>query len=114
MRYGTNPQDVVIERWWSLGNDIFKCYDTGAMFEDDNGAYSVLPAKSKKWRYMPLSFIERIIDIWRPYPLACYLNHVLPRPPLKEKHRLVQLLAQLNPDDAVRHWQRFEQLGAFA
>lgn len=53
MRYGTNPSDVVIERWWTRGDDSVKCYDTTALFESTEGPYCALPATLSKWRYMP-------------------------------------------------------------
>lgn len=112
MRYGTNPQDVVIERWWSRGEDVFQCYDTAALFEDSDGPYSVLPATHSTWRHKPLTLPEKVIDIFKPYPANCYqASRIAPRP--KAKHPLVELLAKLPQDEAVKHWHRLNSLGAF-
>jgi hypothetical protein len=76
MRYGTNPNDVVIERWWTRGDECIKCYDTTALFADGgwqtaagkphpddkaptSGAYWVLPASLSKWRYIPIAAWRR-------------------------------------------------------
>ncbi len=106
MRYGTNPNDVVIERWMTRGDEAVKCYDTTALFEAQEGAYSVLPATLSKWRYVGPSFLQK---------LFAWLSgrYAVRRVQVRSKHPLVQLIQRLPPDQRARHFNRLDQLGAF-
>lgn len=103
MRYGTNPNDVVIERWATRGDQAFKCYDTAALFEQQEGAYCVLPATLSKWRYVPVPWWQSLFSGGVP---------ARPRRP-KPKHPLVELVMRLPADQRARHFQRLDRLGAF-
>lgn len=102
-RYGLGTNEPVLERWAYRGTDAHKCFNSHALFDEDNGPqgpYSTLPASLTKWRGHK-SRLERFMEARQPV-----------RPPLKPKNRIVHLLMQLPERDRVRHWQRFEQLGA--
>lgn len=110
MRYGTNPSDVVIERWWSRGDEAVKCYDTTALFENQAGAYTVLPATLTKWRYVPVPawvqsvrfFFEFFGAMFRVQPLR---SRSLPPPPAT-RPAWVRRLEVLPPDERVRAYNR--------
>ena len=106
MRYGTNPNDVIIERWMTRGDESIKCYDTTALFEQQEGAYSVLPATLSKWRYLGPSVWQKLVA-WVSGRAA------LRKARVRSKHPLVQLLQRLPADQRARHFQRLDRLGAF-
>ncbi len=104
LRYGTNANDVVIERWWTRGGDCVKCYDTTALFESQAGAYSVLPATLTKWRYVPPSgwVVARkaVLEVARGIVLGPPARR-RPSPPA-DRPAWVRRLESLPPDDRVR------------
>lgn len=76
--YGIRPDDLVVDRWATRGDDLHTAYDTKQIFLDDypHGTYSILPPwhthgrhmAKRNWRY-----IMRITRIfWRRFksPLA--------------------------------------------
>jgi hypothetical protein len=69
LRYGTNPNDMIVDRWVYRGADAHKCFDSYALFKPDEvqGRYSVIPPRLSKWRYIP-----------KPDPIPTrFLNHAL-------------------------------------
>jgi len=106
MRYGTNPNDVIIERWMTRGDESIKCYDTTALFEAQEGSYSVLPATLSKWRYLGPSLLQK----WLAWLSG---RSAVRKARLKAKHPLVELIQRLPADQRPRHFQRLNQLGAF-
>lgn len=106
MRYGTNPNDVVIERWMTRGDESIKCYDTTSLFEAQEGAYSVLPATLSKWRYVRPGWLARLRAWWSNAGQAGSSRSA-------KKHPVVELLMRLPADQRSRHFRRLDQLGAF-
>lgn len=115
MRYGTNSQEATIERWISRGNDVFACYDTHDMFNEIDGPYSVLPPAQSKWRHVPLSRAEQLMDVVRPFSESSYLTDRRAREDKrKPRHPLVDLISRLPAEQAIKHWKRLEGLGVFS
>lgn len=120
MRYGTNANDVVIERWWTRGDEAVKCYDTTALFENQAGAYSVLPATLTKWRHLPVSLALRALWWWyqffggaSPVPSQSSRSRLSARPPRARAARpeWVRRLEVLPPDERVRAWRQIAGAG---
>lgn len=55
VRYGTDQNSIVAERWFYRANDLFHAYDTRQVFEDcpDQAPYSYLPPWYTAGRMMP-------------------------------------------------------------
>lgn len=115
MRYGTSPSDVVIERWFSRGEDAFRCYETDGWADADleRGPYSRLSSNLTTWRYKPLTLTERVRHAYKPFS-ASSIPGRRTWAPLRPKNRVAELLAKLPPDQRLKHWHRFNALGAFA
>jgi len=102
-RYGLGPNEPILERWSYRGTDAHKCFNSHALFDENNGPegpYSTLPASITKWRNHKTRF-ERFLESRKPL-----------RPEPKPKNRLVHLLMQLPENERLRHWQRLSALGA--
>lgn len=56
IKYGTNPNDMIVDRWIYRGSDAHQCFNSYALFkpEEVEGRYSVLPPRLTKWRYIPI------------------------------------------------------------
>ena len=114
MRYGTNPNDVVIERWWTRGGEAVSCYDTTALFESQGGAYTVLPASLTKWRYVPVPSWQRALQGFK----AGVRGLVGPRPvrvlpgPSPTRPAWVRRLESLPVDVRAQAWNRLRSVGA--
>lgn len=103
-RYGMDQNAPVLERWIYRGKVEHQCYQSYALFDsvEENGIYCTLPPRLTKW--------AGHISSWTKFQK--WLKAV-PEKNLKPKLPLVAVLANLKSDDAVRHWQRLERLGAF-
>lgn len=102
VRYGVQPDAIKADTWLYQGKDLYGGYDTRQIFSDtyDSGPYSYLPP----WYllgYKHKTLSERIAEWWHHRPTSA------PKPKLP----LVERLARLDPDDAIRHWRRLDQLG---
>lgn len=103
VRYGTQPDAIKADTWIYQGKDLYDGYDTRQIFSDSyaSGCYNYLsPWHLGGFKYK--SKWERFKESLEPS-----------RPALKPKLPLVELLGKLSPDEAMRHWRRFEELGAF-
>jgi len=105
VRYGTNPDAIKADTWIYRGHDLYAGYDTRQIFSDsyDKGCFTYIPPWHLGGRHH-LSRWDRIKEWWNP-PKK-------PRPPLKPKSRLLELLSKLPHDQAMRHYRRLEALGA--
>lgn len=118
-RHGVDRDSMLVDRKWYRAHDLYFAYDTRQVFLDRDhldavGLHSVLSAWHNKGRYVVQrpSFLLRFY-----YGLKGYDWTVKPAPvvkQLKEKLPLVLTLGKLSPSDAVRHWKRFDSLGAFS
>ena len=109
VRYGTEHQAIVADRWWYRAHDLYPAYDTRQVFRDDaeQGAFSYLPPwhlvgwQQKTVRERLAAALRGLVD-----------DPPRVRPDPKPKLPLVAKLAALPPDEAVRHWRRLDALGA--
>lgn len=102
VKYGMERDSITSEKWWYRGNDLFRAYDTRQKFSSlyAHGLYSYLPP----WHLVG----------WRA-PLPWWRRLFQPKPrPIVKRHPLAELVAQLPPDERIRHWRRLEQAGAFS
>lgn len=81
---------------------------------------SIFPLLLSAWWRLPLMPLVRVFERigWVRYceQRQAYVgaDQVIRRTsPMVDKHRIVALLGKLPPDQAVKHWQRFNALGAF-
>jgi len=107
-RYGLDQNAPVLQRWWYRGGTIHKCFQSYQVFAQGDAVsapYCTLPPRLTKWAgHRTLS--QRFAAWWA--------GSGAPRPvPRAKVHPVLRLLARLPPDEAVRHWQRFNSLGAF-
>lgn len=120
VRYGTDRDAIIADRWIYKGTDLYAGYHTRQVFVDRDdpsadvaGPTSYLTPWHLRGRYMvperPL--LDRIKDAAR----ALIEGPPKPPPPaLRPKLPLVALLAKLPPDQRERHWKRLESLGALS
>lgn len=109
-RYGTGPNDPILQRWFYRGKVEQKMFQSYAMFNTSkapDGLYSTIPPRLTKWLGYQ-SFMDKIktgfMRWWSDSP----------RPAIKPKSHIADLLSKLPPEQAAYHWRRFEALGAFA
>lgn len=115
IRQGFHADSMLVDRKWYRGPPLYSAYDTQQVFlERDNpsacGLHTVLSPWHTVGRYLPplpKPLTDKVRDWWN--------GAYLPKPPPpKPKHPIVGLLAKLPPEQAVKHWRRFDALGAFA
>lgn len=111
IRHGFDRDALIVDRRWYKGEKLWPAYNTQQVFLDRDhpesvGLHTVLSAWHIQGRYLPppVSRLERLLHA---------LGWVGP-PALdpKPKHRLVELLMRLPPEQREYHWQRFQALGA--
>lgn len=110
VRYGLGVNDLKAETWTYRGNHLFAVYQTQEIFDGvESGPYTMLPPRLSKWRYIKprKTITEWLLEEWDKPAV-----NPLPRPPLKPKTRLVELLASLPADQREKHWTRLSALGA--
>lgn len=120
-RYGCAPDALIVERKWYRAKDLYDAYDTRQVFLDRDhpqaiGLCTVLSPWYTKGRYLswvpskPLRFLFGLIGYdWTKSPL----QNAQIRPLLKPKLPMVVQLSKLDPDAAVREWQRLDAEGLF-
>jgi len=109
-RYGLDQNAPVLQRWWYRGGEIHKCYSSYQVFAQGDAVtapYSTLPPRLTKWRNYQGGWKSFLARFSRPkfQPVA--------RPLPDRAARINALLRQLPPDLALKHWKRFDSLGAF-
>lgn len=117
-RHGCERDSLVVDRKFYRARDLYKAYDTRQVFLDRGhpdacGLHSVLSAYHLRGRYLkrvpsfPVRFLYALVG----YDWTKSEQRVVPSK--KPKHRFAVLLSKLPPDQAVRHWNRLNALGAF-
>lgn len=101
VRYGLEANAPVADRWFTRGALPMQCYDTTQIFEDDQPAYTVLPATYTKFRNQPPK--KSII-----YRLRERVAGALARPPVRQPSDYIQRLRQLHPDIAMAYFRQLE------
>lgn len=92
VRFGTERDSPLSERWWYRGDDLFSAYDTEQVFRpvSDHGPYSMLPPwHTDGWKY------EKPGLAWK---LFGKLPPLKRRHQVKPKSRAVQDAMRLRPD----------------
>ena len=107
VKYGTEQHAPIADRWIYQAKDLHAAYNTRQVFTDSyaSGTYSYLtPWHLEGWK----------IRCWRD-KLAAWWNYTppLPKLPPKPKHALAEELAGLCEREALHHWRKLDQLGAF-
>ncbi|MES2772392.1 MAG: hypothetical protein V4623_10575 [Pseudomonadota bacterium] len=120
VKHGVERDSMIVDRKWYRAKDLYDAYDTQQIFLDRNhpkacALHTVLSPWHIQGRYLPKAppFLLRFCFalIGYDWATATRAKAPLPRQP-KPKHQLVQLLARLPPDQAIKHWQKLERLGA--
>lgn len=106
VRYGTQPDAIKSDTWVYQGKDLYDGYDTRQVFSDtySAGPFTYLPP----WHlvgYRHKTRWQQFVEWFNPPGV------IVPRKP---KLPLVEKLEKLSPDERLKHWRRFEALGAFA
>lgn len=121
IKHGCERDSMVVDRKFYRAKDLYAAYDTEQRFLDRDhpaavGMHSVLSPWHVEGRYLPpapnkvLRFLFGILGVNYVAKLRQQRND---KPRLKPKLPMVAKLAHLPPDQAVKHWQRLNQLGAF-
>jgi len=120
VKHGVERDSLTVERRIYRATDLFSAYDTQQLFMDRahpkaSGLHTVLSPWHIKGRYLPPPpglFRRFILGVqgkhWSDVVLAESRKNIR-----TEKHPLVLTLARLPPDQALRHWHRLNNLGAF-
>lgn len=111
VKHGMSHDALIVERKWYRAKELYKAYDTQQLFKprgasDAVGVHTLLSAWHLKGRYQPASKWDKLRS-W-----VAALAAQRPMQPPRPKHRLVQLLEALPPDQRIKHWQRLHALGA--
>jgi hypothetical protein len=102
VRYGLDGNAPVADRWFTRGTLPMQCYDTTQIFEDEQPAYTVLPAIYTKFRNAPpkkslwAKLTERVRGASAPAPVR--------QPP-----EFIQRLRLLNADVAMAYYRQYER-----
>ncbi|MCE5180453.1 MAG: hypothetical protein LLG15_01500 [Betaproteobacteria bacterium] len=139
VKYGTNHDAPVSDRWMYQAKDLYSAYDTkqvyrpsvllsGGVIMPPVGLHCTLSAWHLKGRYMAKkeSILPFLLSLWWRVPMygiaqfcvACgWLEPdqaISDAPVPIPKHPIAVMLSKLPPDQAVKHWKRFNALGAFS
>jgi len=106
VRYGVEHLAPIADRWVYRGHDLYQAYDTRQVFSDQypHGVYSVLPPGY--YAVPVVTWIDRFKGWWLRAG-----SGAARRVALRPKLPAVQQLALLDPDEAVKEWQRLDSLG---
>lgn len=119
-KQGIDRDSLLVDRKFYRAADLYAAYDTRQKFLDRDhpdacGIHSVLSpwhTKGRHYAWIPPEWQRRIFVVigydWTQSPR----QHAAKPPTRKPKQPLVQLLAKLPPDQALKHWRRLEALGA--
>lgn len=103
-RIGMGGSSIVAERWRYRGDDLHTAYDTRQIFAaSDDGTYTVWhPKRYSAPDAKKAGFFARMFKARKPVPVR------LPPPP----NPLVERLRALPPAERIKHYRRFQSLGA--
>lgn len=119
-RHGCDSQALIVDRKFYRARDLWHAYDTRQVFLDRGhpdacGLHTVLSpwhTRGRHYAWIPAEWQRRVFAVigydWTNSPRQVKA----PKPQLKGKLPVVQLLAKLPPDQALRHWHRLNALGA--
>jgi len=121
IKHGCDRDSMIVDRKFYRAKDLYAAYDTEQRFLDRDhphavGLHSVLSPWHVEGRYLPpapnkfIRFAYGLLGIDYVSKLRKQRND---QPKRKPKLPIVAKLGHLPPDDAVRHWQRMDRLGAF-
>lgn len=101
VRYGLEATAPVADRWFTRGSLPMQCYDTTQIFEDDQPAYTVLPATYTKFANVQpkKSLLDRL------YVRMRLLNQ---SQPVRQPSEYVQRLRRFHPDIAMAYYRQLE------
>lgn len=113
VRQGFDQGALIVNRRWYRGAPLHSAYQTQQVFLSKDhpkacGLHTVLSPWLTTGRYLPVpqqAFMARLRAWWNRKPAQAQAT---------DKHRLVKLLERLPPDQRLKHWQRLNDLGAFA
>jgi len=109
VRYGMAFNDLVTDRWYYRGKELYAAYDTQQVFQAEypHGIHCMLPAWHTTGRYGSVakpSFCAAL--------LARFFAPPVVRPPAKPMNPLVGLVAALPVHQRLYHWRRLSAMGA--
>lgn len=119
-RHGCDSQALIVDRKFYRARDLWHAYDTRQVFLDRGhpdacGLHTVLSpwhTRGRHYAWIPAEWQRRLFAIigydWTQSPR----QNKAPKRERKGKLPVVQLLAKLPPDEALRHWHRLHALGA--
>lgn len=122
IKHGCDRDSLIVDRKWYRAKDLYASYDTEQKFLDRDhpmacGLHTVLSNWHTEGRYLPkppskpLLFLYGLIGYDYVAKLRAKRNEA---PRLKPKHHLAVKLAKLPEAERLKHWRRFEALGAFS
>lgn len=105
VRYGTDVNAIVSDRWVYRGASLYRAYNTRQVFRDDSeqALFSYLPPWHLRGWNTP-GLLERL----RRRLLVFLVDRSRPSIPLKPRLAWVDRLAQLPPDEAVKAWRQLQ------
>lgn len=119
-RHGCDSQALIVDRKFYRARDLWRAYDTRQVFLDRGhpdavGLYTVLSpwhTRGRHYAWIPPEWQRRVFAVvgydWTQSPR----QHAAKPPTRKPKQPLVQLLAKLPPDQALKYWHRLNAQGA--
>lgn len=119
-RHGCDSQALIVDRKFYRARDLWHAYDTRQVFLDRGhpdavGLHTVLSpwhTRGRHYAWIPPEWQRRVFAVIG-YDWTKSTRQVkAPKPERKGKLPVVQLLAKLPPDQALRHWHRLHALGA--
>ena len=120
-RHGCDRESLLVDRKWYRGTELYSAYDTRQVYLDRQhpaatGIYTVLSPWHTTGRYIQnipplhLRFLYGIIGHdW----IIKALQEARQLATRKPKHPLAITLSKLPPEQAIKHWRRFDSIGAF-
>lgn len=111
VKYGTDINAIVTDRWFYRGTTIQAGYDTKQVFSTLTSPFmhSVLSPFLISGRYLKPTFKQQFLAWWSGKPLPKFRAK-----PLKHKHPLALRIMKLkDPNKRLEFFKRFESAGAF-
>lgn len=120
-RHGCDRDSLIVDRKWYRAKDLHNGYDTRQIFLDRwhpkaCGTHTMLSAwhlKGRHLAFIPPKWLRFVFGLVGYDWVARASKPQRQRPPPKPKHPVAAILAKLPPDEALRHWRRLDELGAF-